>query len=116
MHQSIFIFLFSILFVAGCTKIDSFEGKIEQVRNGELLVGCNHLLDETSNHSSDDVLYTCQVETTDETVVKDLHGEAINLENLTTGDRIHIVLVEPERINKNSESRKVVAKEISLVE
>jgi hypothetical protein len=114
-HHKFLVLFFSTFLVVGCTKVNSFEARIENIDANKISVNCSHLIKNENKEYSNDILHLCNVEVSEETIIADERGDTLNINKLNIGDNIKIILTKPQSINKNIESRNIIAKEIILL-
>lgn len=113
-----YILLASILFLlAGCNNsepVQSFEGKFLSVEpSNTLSIECTSVATRNQTDSTD-VGHLCEVEVTDNTVIKLENGknidlnklEELNINKVNTPKNVRVVLTEERDINKKPNSRK----------
>jgi len=113
-YHKFLVLFFSAILIAGCTKVDSFVTRIEYIDADKMLVNCTHLIENENKEYSNDILFVCDVEITEETIIADENGDSLNINNLSIGDNINIILTKAQFINKSVE-RNLIAKEIILL-
>lgn len=100
------------LLMAGCSRIESFDTKIERVKDNYIEVDCS---DEVKNTGDEDIGYVCFVQITNKTIFRNETGEQLSAQDFTRNSNIRVILDNPKYIQKSKESREIVAKEIILI-
>jgi hypothetical protein len=105
--------IISILFL-GCSGTTSFEGELFENKKGYLKVDCS---DEVNKGEKDvkDIGYLCKVLVSDKTVFINKKGEKLNVDEISEGANLKIILNGSYKISKKEDTREVEAKEIHLL-
>ena len=113
MTRRIFLIIIAIVFLTGCTRTSSLDGRIVEINEGFLL-DCSEQVEQNVNSDTDEG-YLCSVEITEKTILKDEDGEKLSINDFSRGDMVSVVLKKPKVIGQSKRSREVEAKEIILM-
>jgi hypothetical protein len=128
MNHKIFLtalLVISLLIFTGCTEktitgnLDkSFQGSIDSIEeSGTLHVECSKVIVEKNSEGITDTFSRlCSVKVNKGTIIIGKDGNILDKKLLEVGQIVDVVLEKPKDINENLNSRKVVAKEIKVLE
>jgi len=99
------------LVIGGCgkEKTEYLDTSVARMEDGKMYVNCP-----IDDGDGDDVGYLCMIAVDRNTLLKDSKGIELKFEDFTIGDRVKIILKEPQAISKDDLS--INAIEIRLVE
>jgi hypothetical protein len=123
------IFLTALLviflnFLSGCTeniitenKVKSFQGIIDSIEdNNTLYVECSSVIIERNSEGIVDTMARfCSVKINKDTVIIGKSKNSLKKKSLKEGQVVEVILKKPKEINEDVNSRKVVAKEIKIL-
>ncbi|MHA6480693.1 DUF3221 domain-containing protein [Paenibacillus sp. strain BS8-2] len=116
---SVLMFCVAVIMLTGCQgKSDTFQGRIDELTDQDLLVGCNDAVNKGARNS-DDAYYSCRVEITEDTIIHDKDGNPLTFEQLWIGTSVRIVIGEKigfrDYVN-DSERQPLLATEVTVLD
>ncbi|MUV38935.1 hypothetical protein JNUCC1_02807 [Lentibacillus sp. JNUCC-1] len=91
----------------------TFTGNVIEVNDsGQLLVDCPIV---KFSGSSDDIGYTCGVQTTESTIVTNENGDILTIDDIEVTETVNVVLTKRYFLRKNKNSRMVAAEKITIL-
>jgi hypothetical protein len=128
MKKRIFLTALLVIFLnltTGCAKniitenkVKSFQGIIDSIEdNNTLYVECSSVIVERNSEGIVDTMARlCSVKINKDTVIIGKSKNSLKRKSLKEGQVVEVVLKKPNEISEDVNSRKVVAKEIKILE
>lgn len=109
-------FLMLLLLLVSCSSsIGSFEGNIEDIKSDMVQVECSDAVNRNKEGFIELVAYMCNVDVTENTVITNMNGKQISIDNLEKGQNVQVVLKEKVNINESKDSRELTADKINVI-
>jgi hypothetical protein len=108
-------FLLLLLLVSCSSPIGSFEGDIEDIKSDMVQVNCSSTVNRDKDGDIESIGYICNVDVNEDTVITNINGVQISIDDLKKGQKVQIVLNEKVDIRESKNSREVTADEINVL-